>query len=575
MWSLTYMPDCMGYADPTPADGYPGCLGGFGKRTNAIGEYCKTSGNNCCNPDNNCEPVDPTDCDGCAGTVEAPWLGSWFEVTRGCFNIMDIVPPAGQAVQVGPGGWDLGDTYALEYNEAADNWDEADGAEADDGWHYSDLNASSPLANCTEKPEKQCYINHSNYFASYYDKGPSHCRIWFSYGDWYASAGSDDPWLWYSACDRDTPNPQGAFDFGDEDGGNWDPNHTLKQYMILADIPYDRSITYFGGETMLFGGHRNSGGGNGSSAGPTMHLRPWTIPTPDGGGHVQDHTDVLWYRWHGSYWWQARDLDVDVNTDSATWYNTRWDIKADQQWSQYVSVLVDGQPSDAYVVMWHRPTIDIDAYPHNQTPPFEYDGTDPDLPPYQDYPVCWYGYDNCAPKGTFNYSNAPTYRETRLNTTTKIQCDPALFDPGGDCEGLECKDCADGILESDVCNTAGWASHPISWDSGSGKGWHCNDQTMFLLFYDPADLEKAYDGTINPWEVMPYAEDYADWWTGGKQSGQSAYDRTNQRIYIPEYNATDGYVHILDMGEGGDPEPPPAGDGLSKIEGGSPGGKVE
>lgn len=406
---MTYIADCMGKRDPSPNDGYPGCLGGYSNRSSNAG------------------------------------------FSR--FGVMDIVPPGRQATNV-IGFYDLGD--GVPQTKIGDT-----------GQH--------------------------NYFGVHYQKGKKRCRIWWSYGDGYATVRQDAPFLGYSSCDPRDPNPQGPWDFGKErSNAVLDPFHTAKMYRSITSIPKTAAGKWFKGRRMMLGTPRGGGGGNGGSAGPSLFIRPMRVPKAAPPGPVRDAKALVWYRWHGSYWYQPRDLP-------------EWDVTAAAYAFEYL--LIGNQ--EAVIVFWGRPTIQKDVYPYNQ--PNAYNGSVSEFPT-KEVNTCWYGAAKCA--DTLVEELKPSFRE-RQSTGQHMPSD--------------CK---------------------IVWDCGSGKGWHCNNRRAFFLLYDPRDLARAGKGSMRPWDVKPYAEESADWFDYGAPNGcsarfgGSAYDRKRQLLYVAQYGSTT-QIHIL------------------------------
>jgi hypothetical protein len=83
----------------------------------------------------------------------------------------------------------------------------------------------------------------------------------------------------------------------------------------------------------------------------------------------------------------------------------------------------------------------------------------------------------------------------------------------------------------------------------SSQGYHGYPYTAQILFYDPADLAARLAGTLQPWEVLPYAT-----WTPAElwsqecpELGGLAFDEASGRLYVAERLAGpfgQGVIHV-------------------------------
>lgn len=86
----------------------------------------------------------------------------------------------------------------------------------------------------------------------------------------------------------------------------------------------------------------------------------------------------------------------------------------------------------------------------------------------------------------------------------------------------------------------------------ASQGYHGYPYTAQILFYDPADLAARLAGTVEPWEVLPYAT-----WTPAElwhqecpDVGGLAFDESSGRLYVAERLAGpfgEGVIHVYHL----------------------------
>lgn len=445
---LTLVPDCLGRPDPSPNDGFPGCIGAFG------------------------------------------------HVLAFQFGVFDIVPPGGQAQQVVP---------------------------------FYSLGENLPEETLPGQTSVQ-------YWDVLYDNGPNHCRLWWTFGNWYIQVEDDPPFLGVSSCDPNNPDPQGMWDVGPEWSGSYedDPYHTAKMYQGLSTVPQSVADEYFDGKQMALGLSRKNGV-RGGSQGPSFYVRDLSYPQEQAPGPMMDVTPLLWYR----------------HTGYVKWYdNPQMNGGATRHWTgskEYGMEFVSSPAGEAVVVAWEEPIINPEDYPCSH--PTAYRDNDPTTPDPCEVPVCWYGTGQCT-SGVPNFQQ-PSFWE---DTTTGVQMP------------MDCN-----IVEQ--CNT--WT------------GPHCLSLRPFLLLYDIEDLAAVYEGRLLHNQPQPYAKiPIEDYFIDGKGCGSastgSTLDPTRQLLYVAQGQATPA-VHVFAIGGGGGGQtfklvgPEPGLPGVANtlaVEGAEPGGSV-
>jgi hypothetical protein len=88
------------------------------------------------------------------------------------------------------------------------------------------------------------------------------------------------------------------------------------------------------------------------------------------------------------------------------------------------------------------------------------------------------------------------------------------------------------------------------------QGYHGYPYTPKILFYDPADLEDRLSGTVEPWEVLPYAEWVPTelWAQECPNIGGLAFDGVSARLYVAERLAGpfgEGVIHVWELVDAG------------------------
>jgi hypothetical protein len=86
------------------------------------------------------------------------------------------------------------------------------------------------------------------------------------------------------------------------------------------------------------------------------------------------------------------------------------------------------------------------------------------------------------------------------------------------------------------------------------QGWHSPPYEPQILFYDPADIVQVVDGTMEPWEVLPYEIHRPTdvvFSSGCPRLRSVAYDSARQLVYVTESRAGpygETAVHVWAMG---------------------------
>ncbi len=408
---LTYIEDCMGQADPSPDDGYPGCIGAFG------------------------------------------------HVQHFRFGVFDFVPPGSQAQQVVP---------------------------------FYELGA--PIA------EQQIGRDLKRYYDVLYDRGASHCRLWWTYGDWYVEIADDPPFLGASGCSPGSPSPEGLWDFGAELPGDiqGDPFHSAKMYQGLSAIPQDVADRLFDGKSMMLGISRRSGT-HGGSQGPSLYVRNRAVPAEPAPGPVMDATPLVWYELTGFVeWYDEPQMDGPV---------VHWWTLARAFGAEFVRV---GE-QEAVVLPWHEPLINPLDYPCSD--PTAYRDGDPTTPDSCTVPVCWYGVASCR-------EGPPAHQQ------------PSFWE-----------DTSDGVPMPVDCN--------ISDSCEESTGMHCQSMRPYLLLYDVEELAAVYRGEQSHRYPQPYAklalEDvWVDGYGCGSQSSGSTFDHSRRLLFVSQGGASP-VIHVLSV----------------------------
>lgn len=86
----------------------------------------------------------------------------------------------------------------------------------------------------------------------------------------------------------------------------------------------------------------------------------------------------------------------------------------------------------------------------------------------------------------------------------------------------------------------------------ASQGYHGYPYTAQILFYDPADLEARLSGSVQPWEVLPYATWVPTelWAHECPDVGGLAFDEDVGRLYVAERLAGpfgEGIVHVYHL----------------------------
>ncbi len=84
------------------------------------------------------------------------------------------------------------------------------------------------------------------------------------------------------------------------------------------------------------------------------------------------------------------------------------------------------------------------------------------------------------------------------------------------------------------------------------QGYHGYPYTAQVLFYDPADLEARLAGTVEPYEILPYAEWVPSelWEQECPEVGGLAFDEVSGRLYLAEGLAGpdgEGIIHVYEL----------------------------
>ena len=90
----------------------------------------------------------------------------------------------------------------------------------------------------------------------------------------------------------------------------------------------------------------------------------------------------------------------------------------------------------------------------------------------------------------------------------------------------------------------------------ASQGYHGYPYTAQILFYDPADLEARLSGSVQPWEVVPYATWVPTelWAQECPDVGGIAFDEDAGRLFVAERLAGpfgEGIIHVYQL-EGGE-----------------------
>ena len=165
-----------------------------------------------------CPGTDPTPDDGYPGCMAA-YASNNIPTAQGAphhLYVYDLVPPGGQARTVS-GPHDI-----------------------QDGLQYATLGR----------------IEASQAYDVLYDDSGGECRLWWTWGTWYARISEDPPFLGVSSCDLDNPQPRGMWDLGAEWLGpiEDDPFHTAKGHRGLALIPQSIAAELDGHQLAIAGG---------------------------------------------------------------------------------------------------------------------------------------------------------------------------------------------------------------------------------------------------------------------------------------------------------------------------------
>ena len=238
---MTYVPDCFNstavddvtWDDPTPSDGWPGCL----------------------------------------LTIDED-MG---------FVLFDIVPPTGT-------GTNLVQIVGDEFDMDGTLPENADSGCPDNDPYPCDPAVPYAPTGTTNSEEISVYYDDD------YD-GIGGCRVFWVHMREYAAAPQDNAEVFgYSDCDPDNPNPQGMWRWtaqADVDTTTADPYRATMYTYGLRRFTDTIADDYFGGNEMYFATGKSTGS-RGSSLGPSLGVRPWTFPTDSGGW--DDLIPVMYYK---------------------------------------------------------------------------------------------------------------------------------------------------------------------------------------------------------------------------------------------------------------------------------------
>jgi hypothetical protein len=366
--------------------------------------------------------------------------------------------------------------------------------------------------------------------ALYYDEdwnGLGDCRIVWSYYKDYGNSPLNDEKVWgYSDCNATTPNPQGLYDqtIQAEAGiGSWDdPFRATKYVYNITKIPSGVATAYFDGDQMLLGPGKSSGS-RGSSAGPSVVIRPWTFPTDSDGW--DEAVSVLYYNSSSGYtrWYQDTAFR---GTDDTNWWVDDWVVG-----QEMIRVSYLGDNYEALVVLGRKSAVDTSTYPYNDA------NAKPTVGSYTTetyWNQCANGHENCG--GTVTGTNSwpnPTYVPRQWYGTEDYDAgqatvqNPSFTDHEGDGSDMP----GDTNLVS-VC------SH--------GTGPTSDYRNMHWWFYDLAEIGAMYQGTSSygPGELQPY--DQKVWFFDPENNGRDNYDNCiqPQRQYGIAYDHTNQLMYL-------------------------------
>ncbi len=394
MRGLTMIPDCLGRPDPSPKDGYPGCIGGFGHDH------------------------------------------------AGLFGVFDLVPPR----------------KGNKRNRAQQVV------------NFYSLGESVPATSVKD-------LGMARYWDVLYDRGASHCRLWWTFGSWYQEIANDLPFLGFSSCDPESPRPQGMWKFGRKRSHKKEsPFHSAKYYRNLSRIAPGVADRHFGGRQMMLG-TSFKGGTLGGAQGPTAYVRPLEVPK---GNPSNDLVPLLWYRFTAYVKWYDKP---EMNGGAMR----HW-TQADSNGVEWVS----SPQGEAAVVVWQTPIINPDDYPCSH--PTAYRDDDPTTPEPCKVPVCWYGLRRCEEGGHADFQQPSFWEDTTTGKPMPTDCNLEV--------------------------------------SGDYTGPHCLSVRPFLLLYDLDDLAAVYRGEMKHNQPQPYAAVPVARYLRGQQGVGSTYNPRMRRLYV-------------------------------------------
>lgn len=414
---------------------------------------------------------DPTPDDDYPGCI-----GAWGHRKADLFGVMDIVAPGGQATTVVP---------------------------------FYDL-----IGNLPEKYLTKGMGNLTDAYAVYYDKGPNHCRLWWTYFNWYQAAVWDDPFLGYSSCDPANPDPKGMWGFGGEGEGVNSGTNSSKYIWSISAIPQSLADELFEGKRMSLAGSKKGGGSRGGSMGPSLAIRPLT--PPENMKSQKDLIPLIYYRFYGNQWHRRRELEAGWEACNRT-FGGAW--------------IVDGTRR-AFIEPAQIAFVNPDAYPANDPnaglefgEEFRY-WNNPATPDPATVPVRWYGHGECG-EG-HNPKLEPRFRDERKDGT-RMPIDCKLAAPEG-------------------CQSA--------------KGNQCPWIKLVMFYYDVDEIAAVYRGKVKPWDLQPYAiRPMADIYDLKCRAGMSmAYDPASGLLYLASSGGRQE-VQIVQV-SGSRAAPDPCGNGV-------------
>ncbi|MBW2527227.1 MAG: hypothetical protein JRI23_23805 [Deltaproteobacteria bacterium] len=234
----------------------------------------------------------------------------------------------------------------------------------------------------------------------------------------------------------------------------------------ITRVPQPIADDHFDGDAMAFGPGKSTGS-RGSSLGPSVGVRPWTVPTTAADGFVP----LVYYLSPGGYprWYQPSKFRGATDAQATLCSRTPG--------GEFVRI----GDREAYVTLGQRAVVNTAEYPANDPDgagPTEagYAGQtyqdDPCWPDPLQHPVQWYGIEECDGGG---------------GSGAAAEQQPSFHD----------YDCNGGRIPTD-CNLVSTCSH--------GTGPSCSNKQIFLYLYSLTDLAAAHAGSRDPETIQPYYE---------------------------------------------------------------------